>query len=78
MSDRDTVDAGDAGLGPNRLTVNDPRHLAMLCGDPADPQALRTDTLRIDTAEGWVELTGDGTGGVVVKLIDAPEGHTDE
>ena len=50
----------------------------MLLGDPDADNTLEVGEIYLSTAEGWVELSGDGTGGVVVDLIDAPEGHTDE
>lgn len=67
----DRIDAGQ--INTNRLTVNDPSHLPMLCGDPDDPQTLEMGRLRIDTAEGWVDVSAEG-GRVVVERIDPPEG----
>jgi len=71
MSDADDVDVGS--VSTNRLTVHDPEHLPGIIGEDG---TLRAGELRLDSAEGWVEITA-ADGGVVVERIDAPEGLTE-
>jgi len=68
MSDADDVDLGT--VSTNRLTVHDAAHLPGIIGDG---EWLQAGTIRLDTAEGWVEITA-ADGGVVVERIDVPEG----
>jgi hypothetical protein len=61
-------DAVAASIQTNRLTVHDAAHLPAVVGDGT----LFGQALRLDTGDGWIEVT-PADGGLAVERIDAPE-----
>jgi hypothetical protein len=75
MSDDTTDDVDVGSVSTNRLTVHDPEHLPAILGDDG---RLQTQGLRVNTGDGWIEIT-PADGGVAVERfeMDPPEGSAE-